>query len=83
MNETSQSTNGKRRSWPIASFSELARRQKAAVVAIATSYGRTIEEVISDPQLAAWATSLWIESNRQMVPLDADVPLHVPKRFLI
>lgn len=59
-------------------FGELARRHKAAAVAIARTYAYTLDEVARSPVLGAWATSVFIESNRYVVSLSEDAPLREP-----
>ncbi len=59
------------------SFAELARRHKAAAVAIANAYDVTLEQVITSPQLSGFATSVYIEANKQQVELPAKAMWYV------
>lgn len=61
-------------------FRELARRHHAALVAVCTEYDVPISEVTTPEALAGWATSIFIEANKQGVKL-ADVRLGAPLVF--
>ena len=63
-------------------FGYLARRQRAACVALAREHGVTLHDVRTDLILAAWATSVFIEANRQGIPLNPDVSLDLPRRIV-
>ena len=67
---------------PQQTYRELARRQKAACVAVACEHGVTLQELRADPVLAAWATSVFIQGEIRQIPLNPDVSLDLPRRIV-
>ena len=57
-------------------YRELGRRHRAAAITVARTYGVNLSRVIAQPQLAGWATALFIEANKQGVKLPAEARLH-------